>query len=272
MKLSQKLLHKISDHFEVRTDAVHFLPKLQSHRGFRNTPNALREGQDISLREGQDISLRENTLASIQKAHELGYLMVEFDVRLTKDHHVILYHDDNIEGKLISHLTLSEVQLRQEVDLLDDVFGWYAHKQIDHFKFNVEIKSKSTHGQLEKQVFRLIQKFGLQKNILISSFNPFSLMYFRLFDPTIFRSLLLTFSNESGNNFVIKNMMLNVFARPNALHLNHEDWDSQKFNKITEKNVPIVLWTCNDLNLIQKYFAEGIVGVISDTITPNHIS
>lgn len=270
MTLSKKILHKISDHFEARSDAENYLPKLQSHRGYRSTESSLREGSDISLRDAQDISLRENTLASIQKAYELGYLMVEFDVRLTKDQHVILYHDDNISGDFISRLTLAEIKSRQDVDLLADVLRWYKQSKIENFKFNIEIKSRSTNGNLEKKAYQLIQQFSLKKNILISSFNPISLMYFRLFDPTIFRSLLLTFSNESGNNFVIKNMMLNVLARPNALHLNHEDWDSQKFKGMIEKNVPIVLWTCNDLSLINQYFTEGIVGVISDTITPKH--
>lgn len=261
MTLSKKILHKISDHFEVRSDAENYLPKLQSHRGYRNS--------DILLRDGSNISLRENTLASIQKAYGLGYLMVEFDVRLTKDQHVILYHDDKIAGRFISRMNLSEIQSQQTVDLLDDVFGWYAQMKVENFKFNIEIKSRSTNGILEKHVYQMVQKFGLEKNILISSFNPISLMYFRLFDPSIFRSLLLTFSNESGNNFVIKNMMLNVFARPNALHLNHADWDCLKFKKLIERNIPIVLWTCNDFNLIDRYFAEGIVGVISDTITPS---
>lgn len=272
MTLSKKILHKISDHFEVRPDAENYLPKLQSHRGFRNTELSLREGSNISLRDSQDISLRENTLASIQKAYELGYLMVEFDVRLTKDQHVILYHDDKIAGKHISRLTLSEIKVLEDVDLLADVFRWYSRLKIESFKFNIEIKSRTTNGILEKHVYQLVQQYVLQKNILISSFNPISLMYFRLFDQTIFRSLLLTFSNESGNNFVIKNMMLNVLARPNALHLNHEDWDFQKFKKMIEKKVPIVLWTCNDLNLINQYFTEGIVGVISDTITPSHFT
>ena len=280
MILPYKILHKISDHFEVRLDAENYLPNLQSHRGYRNTDISLREGSNISLREDSNISLREdsnislreNTLSSIQKAHELGYLMVEFDVRLTKDQHVILYHDEKITGRLISRMNLSEIQSRQDVDLLSDVFEWYARLKIENFKFNIEIKSRSTNGILEKLVYQLVQQFGFQKNILISSFNPISLMYFRLFDPTIFRSLLLTFSNESGNNFVIKNMMLNALARPNALHLNHEDWNFQKFKRIIEKNVPIVLWTCNDLNLINQYFNEGVVGVISDTITPSDLS
>jgi hypothetical protein len=43
MTLSKKILHKISDHFEVRPDAKNYLPRLQSHRGFRS--------RDISLRE-----------------------------------------------------------------------------------------------------------------------------------------------------------------------------------------------------------------------------
>ena len=39
----------------------------------------------------------ENTLASIKKARELGATWIEFDVKLTKDSHAILFHDDRLE-------------------------------------------------------------------------------------------------------------------------------------------------------------------------------
>ena len=39
----------------------------------------------------------ENTLASLRKAKELGATWVEFDVKLTRDGHPVLFHDDRLD-------------------------------------------------------------------------------------------------------------------------------------------------------------------------------
>jgi glycerophosphoryl diester phosphodiesterase len=233
-----------------------FVPKLQCHRGYCQ-PEA---------------RIRENTLKAIQKSFELKYEMVEFDVRLTKDHKVILFHDDHYLDFKISKLTLSELRKKIQIDELSDVFKWYQSvSKAKKMKLNIEIKSKVISGKLEKAVYQLIQKYKMQSNILISSFNPVSLVHFKKMDPEIFRSLLLSFEKEHGNNFFIKNMTFNFLAQPNALHLREADWAPKKFDKLLKQKVPIVLWTCNDLEKSKKYFSEGISGLISDEITPDQI-
>jgi len=57
----------------------------------------------------------ENTLAAFKEALELGAHMIEFDVRLTRDGHLVILHDETVDrtsngqGK-ISELTLDEVK------------------------------------------------------------------------------------------------------------------------------------------------------------------
>jgi hypothetical protein len=63
-------------------------------------------------------------------------------------------------------------------------------------------------------------------------------------------------------------MAFNFLAKPNALHLRKEDWVPEVFKSIQRHNIPIVLWTCNDIKNIEKYFSEGISGIISDAIKP----
>lgn len=242
----------MSSFFEYRADARNYIPKLQSHRGFRNTPNPIRE----------------NTLESIRKSYELGYEMVEFDVRLTRDRKVVLFHDETIQGKQVSRLTLKNLRLKENVDLLEDVLVWFVESKIKNFKLNIEIKSKVLNGILEKEVFKLISRYKLNHEILISSFNPISLAYFRSFDAKIFRSLLLTNEKHPGNNFFIQKMVFNTLCRPNALHLREDDWEMKYFNELLSRKIPIVLWTCNDLSKMNTYFNQGITGVISDQITP----
>lgn len=228
-------------------------PKLQSHRGYWVD------------------GLPQNSLKSIQKAYELGYLMSEFDVRLTKDHHVVLFHDEEIQGIKISSLKYSELLKIQKVDTLDTVFKWLSKIQSE-FYLNVEIKSKLVRNRvLEKCVLDLIVKYNLQNKVLISSFNPLSLYYFKKYAPKILRSLLLTYNNDHGNNFVIKSQILNVLAQPHFLHLDEKYWQIKKYKKLLELNIPIVLWTCNDLEKAKVYFKQGVYGIITDSITPQKI-
>ncbi len=250
--MKKKLIQLKSSFFDLRSDAHLYIPSLQSHRGFRNL----------------ELPQNENTLTSIQKSYELGYQMVEFDVRLTMDKNVVLFHDESICGELISNLTLQDLRSKTPVDLLEDVFLWMTASVLQNFKLNIEIKSKVLNGHLESEVFKLISHYNLRERVLISSFNPFSLAYFRGFDSRIFRSLLLTQEKVPGNYFFIRGMMFNILCRPNALHLREEDWQIDFFTEILQRKIPIVLWTCNDLTNTKKYLAQGISGVISDTITP----
>ncbi len=251
MSKIKNLIYSLCAQFQYRTDSSQYIYRLQSHRGYC-----------------QDPEISENTLVAIQQSYQLKYQMVEFDVRLTKDHHVILFHDDHYKGQKISKLNLSELKEKIHIDLLDEVFFWFQTIDKNAFKLNIEIKSKVINGKLEKYVFQLIQKHQMQKNILISSFNPISLAHFCKMDATIFRSLLLSNEKEHGNNFFIKNMTLNFLAKPNALHLRKEDWSSQIFRKILKLKIPIVLWTCNEISDAKVYFSEGVSGLISDTIQP----
>ena len=68
-----------------------WLPRLQAHRGYWVG------------------GLPQNTIAAIQKAAELNYQMVEFDVRLTADKMVILFHDENRNGTPISKMFFEEI-------------------------------------------------------------------------------------------------------------------------------------------------------------------
>jgi glycerophosphoryl diester phosphodiesterase len=249
-------LYKLFATFSVRKDSRHFIPLLQSHRGYCQPSTGLLE----------------NTLGSIKKAYELDYEMVEFDIRMTKDHKIILFHDDRLDRLKISSLSLVELQKKIKVDELEDVFKWYKTIDTERFKLNIEIKSKLVNGRLERAVYELIHKYKMNKNILISSFNPITLAYMNSFDKNIFRSLLLSNERGYGNNFLIKNMTFNFLAQPHALHLREKDWDKKIFKKLLEKKVPIVLWTCNDINKVRNYLEDGVSGIISDQIRPEQLS
>lgn len=229
-------------------------PRLQCHRGF--------------WVEG----LQQNSLASLKKAYELGYKISEFDIRLTRDHEVILFHDDKIGEHRIADMTLAEVEKHQKVDSFESALQWFSQIPEGEYYLNIEIKSKVVRDPvLEKKVLDLILKYKVQNRVLISSFNPFRLFYFRIHAPEIIRALLLTYDNDSGNNLVLKSQILNLLARPHFLHLHEKYWSPERYKALLKEGIPVVLWTCNDPEQVKKYFLQGVYGVISDTLKPDEV-
>jgi len=230
-------------------------PRLQCHRGY--------------WIEG----LRQNSLAALKKAFELGYKMSEFDIRITKDSEVILFHDDFIGSKKVSDMTLAEVNKHHKVESFEAALKWFSSLAKGSYYLNIEIKSKFVRNRrLEKKVLDLILKYKVQDCVLISSFNPFSLYFFRRNYPSILRALLLTYNNDGGNNFIVKSQVLNVLAQPHFLHLDEKYWSHKRYKALLKLGIPVVLWTCNDLEKVKKYFSQGIYGVISDTLKPADVN
>jgi glycerophosphoryl diester phosphodiesterase len=69
----------------------------------------------ICAHRGANETHPENTLAAFREAVRLGAHMVEFDVQITKDKHLVIMHDKSVDrttnGKgLVSNLTLSEIR------------------------------------------------------------------------------------------------------------------------------------------------------------------
>jgi glycerophosphoryl diester phosphodiesterase len=223
-----------------------WLPRLQAHRG-------------LWVR-----GLAQNTLESVAAAYELGYEIAEFDVRMTSDGVVIMFHDDHFQNNLISNLSLTELRQQTPVTTFSELLTWFS--TTEKFKLNIEIKSKSVLPfQLEKKVCEALADLKLEERVLISSFNPVSLYKVRLFNPNIYRALLLSFERENGNNLLVMSGVLNYLCKPHMLNLRHTDYS--KHFKTLAKKIPVVLWTVNDLEIYKKYKAE-IHGIISDTVTP----
>lgn len=237
--------------FYRKNNQIHqWLPRLQSHRGYCQNGAV------------------ENTLESIQQAFKLGYQMVEFDVRITQDNVLILHHDESFLNFEISRSLFQTIQNKKAISTLEEVLSWLSNNANKSLKLNIELKSKSIfQNKLESETVQLIQKYNLQKQVLISSFNPFSLFWVRVLDSSIYRALLVTQEIHPDNKWVLKKRLLNFLAYPDVLNLDYQDFEAEEFQKLT-RSVPIVLWTCNDLVFFNKT-KEKIFGIISDQITPN---
>ncbi|WP_456274100.1 glycerophosphodiester phosphodiesterase [Bacillus sp. AK031] len=142
----------------------------------------------------------ENTMEAFREAERVGADGIELDVQLTKDGEIVVIHDETVDrttnGKgFIKDMTLKEVKkldasykfkkILQKVRIpaLRDVFEWM---QKNDMICNVELKnSVIPYPQLEEKVLALIDEFGYQDRIVLSSFNHYSIVHCHRLNPEV---------------------------------------------------------------------------------------
>lgn len=129
----------------------------------------------------------ENTVQAFEKAVELGFKGVEFDVHKTKDNHIIIMHDPNVRKTtdglgLIKNLTFKEIKAFHEpngesVPTLQGV--------IDILKFKCFMKIDIKDAGMEKQVVKIIKDNSIENEVMITSGMPSAVLKIKNIYPKL---------------------------------------------------------------------------------------
>jgi glycerophosphoryl diester phosphodiesterase len=148
----------------------------------------------IYAHRGSSIVYPENTMPAFTRALKEGANGIELDVQLTKDEHVVVFHDwtlRRITGKkgTVGDYTLAELQKMDagawkharftgtRIPTLEQVL---RHATIKKTALNIELKNFfAMKNGLEKKVIDLVHKYNAAAHTVISTFNPFSLELLR---------------------------------------------------------------------------------------------
>ena len=200
----------------------------------------------------------ENTLASFEKAIELGCNGIELDVWLTIDNEVVVIHDETIDRTTSSTGKVNDY-LYEEIAVfgiptLKDVIELVNHRCF----INIEIKDPKTTNFVVKIIENHIEKFGYSyENFIISSF------YFEVLE-TVFKSnsqikiaVLTENSIEKAIAFAEK---INAFA----INPYYKLLNSENVTLCQQKGFKIFTWTVNELSDIEKMKLLKVDGIISD--------
>ncbi len=135
----------------------------------------------------------ENTVLSFLEAVMHGADGIELDVWLTKDEKLVVAHDEDFKrvadvAKKIKDSTLADLKkidmgMGQNVPTLGEIFDSMPEKTL----INVEIKDIDT---VEK-VIALIEKYGIEDRVMVSSFNIDALRKAREINKNIILGLLI---------------------------------------------------------------------------------
>jgi glycerophosphoryl diester phosphodiesterase len=161
--------------------------------GWLNAPRTLIIGH-----RGASAMMPENSLAAFSLAVKQGADGIEMDVRLSKDGRPVLVHDATLQRlsgnpSKVCDLTADELKRveighGQTVALLEELFNLLGSRVL----YNIELKEFGLRDQgLVDRVAKEISAFGLQSQVLISSFNPLVVRRARRrFPPTVAVALI----------------------------------------------------------------------------------
>jgi glycerophosphoryl diester phosphodiesterase len=201
----------------------------------------------------------ENTLASFEKAMEVGVDMIELDVFLSKDNIPVVIHDKTIDRTTNSNGFVSDflaIELQKlGIPTLEDVFQLVNH-QCD---INVEIKE----FEAVKSVLDLIHSniFSKEK-ILISSFDWNALQEVRFHDNDIRIGVLTETDVDLALAFA-------KFIKAYSIHPFHHLLTKENVIQIQYNNFKVYPWTVNepeDIIFVKLLNVDGIITDFPDRV------
>lgn len=164
----------------------------------------------------------ENSLEAFKKAIKKGYA-IEFDLHLTKDNEVVVFHDGKLDrltksNGVIKNMTLEEIQkVADFIPTFEDVL------ELVNGKVPLLIELKDSRGfTLEREVSRILENY--KGEFAIQSFDPRTVLWFRLFRKDITRGLLI------GPKSIGSFRMIST-CRPDFINVNKVLLDDKKVKK-----------------------------------------
>lgn len=204
----------------------------------------------------------ENSLASIQKALDLGVDMIEIDVFQISSGEIVVFHDEtvdrltngpgNIEEYNIYDLKRLTLDGGHKIPMLQDVLKLIDNK----VALNIELKGANTSDRVNFIMdYYIKEKNWSPENFIISSFNWDELRAMRKMNAEVAIAVL---TEEDPTNAIPVAKELNAAAiNPYFKNLNLE-----VANEIRDAGFKIYTWTVNepaDIDAMKRIGVDGII-------------
>lgn len=226
----------------------------------------------------------ENTLYAFQRSVDLGVDMLEMDVQLSKDGHLVVFHDNRVnrttnDTGYVHTFTLAELKA------LDAGYKWSSDKKktfpfrgkgivvptlkevfeaFPQMRMVIEIKERK--ADLVAPLGNLIRQYDMQDKVLIASFDAGVLKRFRAQFPEVATSPGLS---EGFIFYMLCRLSLSAVYHPNAevLQIPYKfgPFDTKHpwfIEGAKQNNIQIQFWTVDaeeDLALLIERGVDGII-------------
>lgn len=215
----------------------------------------------------------ENTISAFEKGIEAGANMLEMDVMMTGDNHVIVFHDYRL-GRTTNGSGLVKKQNLNDLKKLD-AGVWFSHKYKEErvpllddvlemakgrVRLNIEMKHRRHNGvhALVDKCERIVERHRMSEDVIISSFNLEALRYLHYKSPNLrFAPLYRHNLNPTPRSFPLRYGAQGVI-------LNHLFLNRTTVRQFHNLGIKVFVYTVNGLRKIEKMIKMEVDGVISD--------
>ena len=218
---------------------------------------------------GSPTIVTENTIPSFKKAIEQGVEGLEFDIRLSKDKQIVVFHDATLKrlsdrDEAISELSLTELQSvelhkqeGQTVDAYIPSLNDVVHLLHQVKVINIEIKSEGLFKghDILKPLIKFLNKYLIDNKCIVSSFNPLILMRLRLQRPETVIGFLYN-RNKLFHGW--DNMIWMLRVQPENLHIHYSLLNHWIVKWARKKGLRINSYTINDKKVFDNAEIDGV--------------
>ncbi|MCB6609872.1 glycerophosphodiester phosphodiesterase [[Clostridium] symbiosum] len=216
----------------------------------------------------------ENTMLAFEKAVQTeGCDGIEMDVHLTKDGEVVIIHDEKLDRTCVNGTGYVRDYTYEELKKFDMSFRFAGQCEPQHvptlreyFELvkdtpiitNIELKTGIfEYPGIEKKVYDLIHEFGLEKKIIISSFNHYSIRRMKEICPELVCGLLTeTWLIDAGR--------YTKETGAECLHPIFYNMTEEIIAEVKSQGIRINTWTVNEEEDIRTMIARGVDSVIGN--------
>ncbi|PRX56481.1 glycerophosphodiester phosphodiesterase [Flagellimonas meridianipacifica] len=206
----------------------------------------------------------ENTLASVQKALDLGVDMIEIDVFIIESGEIVVFHDERVDrlansgGRIEEYNIFDVKQLildgNHKIPMLQEVLDLIDNK----VALNIELKGANTTDRVNFIIDYYVRERGWSlDNFIISSFKWDELRKMRERNPSI-NIAVLTEEDPLKAIGVAKEL--------NAVAINpyFKKLTAENIAQIKKEGFKIYTWTVNEPADIQGMVDYGVDGIITN--------
>ncbi len=227
-----------------------------------------------------------STMPFLEGVSEMGVDILEIDVHMTKDGHMVVMHDDTVDrttngsGK-ISEMTLMDIKSLEvggnwtqddgesypylgqglRVPTLAEVFYLFPD-----WPMNIEIKQAEP--SMAQPLCDMIRRFNMSEKVMVPAFNDEAIVEFRATCPEV--------ATAGSSNEVRNFVLLNFAYLSNLLSPVYQAFQVPEkssgipvviphfVNSAHERNLQVHVWTVNDPHDMQRFIDMGVDGIMSD--------
>lgn len=219
----------------------------------------------------------ENTLLGIGKALELGVDGIEIDVHMSKDHELMIMHDETVDrttngtgyirdltaqelkllsaGEVFSYLPNYQVDWNNEsIPTLKEVLDLLAPEQT---ALNIELKTYVfPYPGIEELIINAVRKYGRGRKVVYSSFHLPSLIRLKKLDPSVEIAWLLHQPIPGIDDYLATFHLDSIHLEQN-LYL-------QQANSLRKYRNKTRVWTVNDSEKMKRLSSLEVDAIITD--------